>query len=51
MFFRAASFPTFHHAVQYQLRNSSNSIKIPSPQQLLYAGGFTGFVISFIEVR
>ena len=48
MFFRAASFATFH----YSLKNVyiSNNEGILKTKNVMLAGAITGFVIAFIEV-
>jgi len=48
MFFRAASFATFHHTVTY-LQANHRSSSTPSAANIMLAGSFTGLVISFIE--
>lgn len=46
MFFRAVSFSTFHYSVSC----ISNQSHKTSSLQYFLAGGFTGFVISILEV-
>jgi hypothetical protein len=49
MFFRAFSFGTFYPAVDF-LNNRAGTSTL-AYNQLFLAGGFTGFVIAFVEVN
>jgi hypothetical protein len=49
MFFRAFSFGTFYPAVDF-LNNRAGTSTL-AYNQLFLAGGFTGFVIAFVEVK
>ena len=46
MFFRAVSFATFYSS----LHHIAGANNIPTTAQTIFAGGVTGFIISFVEV-